>query len=172
MDTSQTQKIQPGKTKKPPNRLALMMVAASCLLWHLLDPRIALAFQEHGAKEGLYVHQLGHICFGAAMAWLFFMIRRSSFWRRRCWKSVAAGSALLALWNAVTFTGHIISLYSLKNCPTTLPQDAGLKFWVWYSCKLDNIICVAAMCFFYAGLKQLLEHLKSEEPGDKGGMIR
>gem|GEM_PF-6742543 len=82
---------------------------------------------------------------------------------RRCWKSLAAGSALLALWNAVTFTGHIISLYSLDNCPTALPENAGLKFWIWYACKLDHIICVTAMLFFYVGLKQLLQHLKAEE---------
>ncbi len=131
-------------------------------------PGTAGAFQEHGAHEGIYVHQLGHVCFGAAMAWLCLMIRGSSFWKKRCWKLVAAGSALLALWNAVTFTGHILSLYSLSNCPASLPGDAGLKFWVWYACKLDNLVCVTAMFFFYIGLRQLLKSLQAEDEADGG----
>jgi len=135
----------------------------SVLLFMICFPDCAHAFQEHGAREGVYVHQLGHICFGAAMLWLFFMIKRSSIWQKSCWKLVAAGFLLLAAWNVVTFTGHMISLYSLVNCPSSVPPQAGLKFWTWYVCKLDNVVCVSAMLLFYAGLKGLLEHLRSEE---------
>ncbi len=141
----------------------LWQITVATALGSFFIPDVAQAFQEHGAYEGMYVHQLGHVCFGAAMAWLFFMIRRSSFWKRRCWKSVAVGSALLALWNAVTFTGHVISLYSLSNCPTYLPENADMKFWIWYACKLDNLVCVTAMFFFYLGLRQLLAGLKVED---------
>jgi len=139
------------------------LAAAIFLCIALFAPRAVFAFQEHGAREGMYVHQLGHVCFGAAMAWLYFMIRGSSFWEKRCWKSVAVGSALLALWNVVTFTGHIISLYSLSNCPASLPEEAGIRFWIWYACKLDNLVCVAAMFFFYVGLRQLLGRLRLED---------
>lgn len=129
----------------------------------LFFPEIVQAFQAHGPKEGLFVHQLGHICFWAVMVWLYFMIRNSSFRQKKCWRFIARGSAMLALWNLVAFTGHIISrYYSFNQCSAGLPQDQTLIFWIWYVCKLDHIVCVPAMFFFYAGLKRLLGQLKTE----------
>ena len=147
------------------NRLWLPVIAfPACQVFF---PDIVLAFQAHGPKEGLLVHQLGHVCFFAVMVWLYFMIRKSSFWQKKCWRSIARGSAMLALWNVVAFTGHILSLYRVNNFSSGLQQGPNLIFWIWYACKLDHLVCVPALFFFYAGLKQLLVQLKTEKESPK-----
>ncbi len=145
--------------------------AFALLACQIFFPDIVMAFQAHGPKEGLCVHQLGHVCFLAAMIWLYFMIRNSSFWQKKCWRSFAYGCAMLALWNVVAFTGHILSLYRVNNFSPGLQQGPNALFWIWYACKLDHLICVPAMYFFYRGLKRFLGQLKTggESPEEMKG---
>ncbi len=145
----------------------IFYLSLAFLLFHMALPHVALAFQEHGAREGLYVHLLAHICFGAAMLWLFLMIKNSDIWQQRHWRFIAWGAALLTFWNVDTFAGHIISLLHPERCLPIMHTSTELIFWVWYVCKLDHLVCVTAMIFFYLGLKQLLTYLESEGSPDR-----
>ena len=117
----------------------------------------AYAFQEHGPPEGLYIHQLAHIFFALSMTGLWYGIRSSSRFRDdRGWQLIAAGAALLTLWNIITFAGHIFSIF-IHSCHQHTSKEIPLWMeWTWHILKLDNIVCVAAMLYFYAGLKKLL----------------
>ncbi len=121
----------------------------------LLFPVSCFAFQEHGPIEGLYMHQLAHICFGSSMFWFFFMIYRGAFWQKTWWRSIAIGALVLAFWNVVTFVGHIFRNYSIYTCSAQQFVAVRASFWLWYLTKLDTIICCVAIFFFYIGLKRL-----------------
>lgn len=125
----------------------------------------AYAFQEHGAPEGLYIHQLGHILFALSMAGLWHGIKVSRLWTSRAWRYIAAGALLLIIWNLTTFTGHLLSLYVI---PALQGQGASIPNWttiVWDITRVDNIICVAAMLCFLAGLKGIEREQNRPESG-------
>ncbi len=117
----------------------------------------AYAFQEHGPPEGLYIHQIAHICFALSMTGLWYGIKGSSRFRDNPgWQLIATGAALLTLWNIITFVGHILSVFTLTDF---MHESRAIPVWIewtWHILKLDNIVCVAAMLYFYAGLKKLL----------------
>ncbi len=121
----------------------------------LFLPSNSFAFQEHGATEGIFIHLLGHVCFGSSMLWLFFMIRKSSFWEKDWWKAISYGALVLAFWNVTTFIGHVINPFSPFSCPQIEMVEGNLGFLIWYFSKLDNLICIFAMSLFYIGLKRL-----------------
>ncbi len=128
-------------------------------------PSQCLAFQEHGAREGLYIHQLAHICFGSSMLWLFFMILRSSFWQKMWWKAIAMGALTLAFWNVMTFVGHFLGLSVGFSCASLLVSLNTTKFWIWYLTKFDTVVSCIAMLFFYLGLRRLNRSLSMSETG-------
>ncbi len=128
----------------------LIIVIISCILY----PKSCYAFQEHGAKEGLYIHQLAHVCFGSAMLWLFFMIKKSAFWLKKWWKAIAIGGLGLAFWNVMTFVGHLLGPYNVYCHNESVTSNNGL-FWLWYITKFDTVVCCLSMVFFYLGLRRL-----------------
>jgi len=126
----------------------------------------AYAFQEHGPPEGLYIHQLAHIFFALSMTGLWYGIRSSSRFRDNPgWQFIATGAALLTLWNLVTFTGHIFSIFTLPGIRHDGQAIPIWMEWTWHILKLDNIVCVAAMLYFYAGLKKLLHSTSASARG-------
>ncbi len=117
----------------------------------------AFAFQEHGPPEGLYVHQLAHIFFALSMTGLWYGIKGSSRFRDNPgWQLIATGAALLTMWNVVTFAGHILSIFTMTDFAHEGGAVSAWIEWTWHILKLDNIVCVAAMLYFYAGLRKLL----------------
>ncbi len=133
-----------------------------------LVPGPCFAFQEHGAREGLYVHELAHICFGSSMLWLFFMIKKSLYWEKKCWKAMALGALILVFWNVMTFLGHILGPRSLYFCDLTPPTNKSLTFWIWYFAKFDTVICCLSMICFYVGLKRLNRTISCSDNKGKG----
>ena len=133
------------------------------LLFLMLNPSTCYAFQEHGPKEGFYIHLLAHVCFGSSMFWLFFMIKKSNFWVKKCWKTIAIGALILAFWNVTTFTGHILSRFGDYYCDTIKYVHQNILFWVWYFIRFDTLISFLSMLCFYIGLKRLDGCIKTTE---------
>jgi len=125
------------------------------LLFLFLMPKPCLAFQEHGAMEGLYIHQLAHICFFSSMLWLFLMIKKNSYWQKKWWKAIAIGALMLALWNVMTFIGHILGPKNIYLCNKTPAEKRDITFWIWYITKFDTIVCCLSMIFFFLGLRRI-----------------
>ena len=142
-----------------------LRIIFTILFFSLLIPSNCLAFQEHGASEGLYIHQLAHICFGSSMLWLFFMIFRSTFWQKRWWKAIAMGALTLAFWNVLTFIGHGMGQSVDPTCTNLVTSLDKKRFWIWYITKFDTIVACMAMLFFYLGLRRLNRFISMEETG-------
>ncbi len=136
-------------------------------------PAHAQALQSHTAPEGLYVHQLAHIFFIAALCYLFWDIRRSSF-PEKGWRFLQLFCIFMLLWNIVAFTGHWVGDFIL---PGDIIQESGYLSarmtapltptkLLYYFTKLDHVFSVPAILCLYLCLRSLyLGAFKSEEEG-------
>ncbi|MEG6550134.1 hypothetical protein V6C53_07860 [Desulfocurvibacter africanus] len=134
-------------------------LAAIIIAW----PAPAWAVQPHGGPEGLYVHQLGHILFFAAVVKLWLLLRARFRAASRPWRRMRWSAALFALWNVVAFTSHffevqVATAVDRGQVPPvwSAPGDASLLSYLIYLSSLDNLILVPAMLYFYLGLRGLL----------------
>lgn len=140
------------------------------LLTLTVFPGNAWAVQSHGAPEGLYVHQLAHIFYTAAMCYLFWDIRRSEF-ESKGWRFLQIFCVFIVLWNIVAFTGHSLSSYVADAHLTreggylTTRLEGPFDFikTLYYFTKLDHLFSVPALFFLYLAMKSLYEKSCEEE---------
>ncbi len=125
-------------------------------------PNQAQALQSHAAPEGIYVHQLAHIFFLAALCYLFWDIRRSSF-PSKGWRFLQMFCIFMIFWNIVAFTGHWMSEHIQV---TDIARDNGYLSTkitgpitatklIYYFTKLDHLFSVPAMFCLYLCLRSL-----------------
>ncbi len=143
-----------------------------CLLLSVLIvyPGQAWAFQSHAAPEGIYVHQLAHIFFMAALCYLFWDIRRSSF-PDRGWRFLQMFCVFMVLWNIVTFTGHLVGGFIDKGTfvtesgyfSTKIAGPINMTKMIYYFAKLDHIFSVPALFCLYLCLRSLYKASCKEE---------
>ncbi len=136
----------------------------------LFIPNQAHALQSHASPEGIYVHQLAHIFFLAALCYLFWDIRRSSF-PNKGWRFLQIFCIFMILWNIVAFTGHwvgqsieashIIKEGGYLSAKITGPITSNKL--LYYFTKLDHIFSVPAMFFLYLCLRSLYFEICKEE---------
>lgn len=133
-------------------------------------PGNAWAVQSHGAPEGLYVHQLAHIFYIAALCYLFWDIRRSAF-RSRGWRFLQAFCVLMVLWNVVAFTGHSLASFvdsadftrETGYLSTRLQGPfTSVKLWYYFT-KLDHLFSVPSLFFLYLGMRGIYRSSCEEE---------
>jgi hypothetical protein len=131
-----------------------------------LLPETALAVQEHGAPEGIYLHQGAHLFFVASMGLLIYWLRQRRLVREPGWRYIQYAAFFFILWNLDAFTAHFLD--EQADILDTLPAGFGkLRIetgdypvalaWFYYFAKLDHLLCVPAMAFLYAGLRRLLK---------------
>ena len=136
----------------------------------LVFPGSAWAVQNHGAPEGLYVHQLAHIFYTAAMCYLFWGVRRSAF-KARGWRFLQIFCVFTVLWNMVAFTGHVIAFHIHSS---DFSHEAGylstrllgpltsVKFWYYFT-QLDHLFSIPALFFLYLAMKSIYRSSADEE---------
>jgi hypothetical protein len=127
-----------------------------CLLCHASP---ALAIQTHGAPEGLYAHQIAHLAFLVAMAYIWLRTRHR---KGAGWRLIRLAFVFFAIWNINTFISHSIS--------TTLDpsqfqgQIGGLpkyfvahSFWdlYFFFSKMDHVLCIPASLCLGLGLRKM-----------------
>ena len=131
-----------------------------------LLPGSALAVQEHGAPEGIYLHQGAHLFFVASMGRLIYWLRQRRLVREAGWRYIQYAALCFILWNIDAFAAHFLD--EQADILDTLPAGFGkLRIetgdyplalaWFYYFAKLDHLLCVPAMAFLYAGLRRLLK---------------
>jgi hypothetical protein len=76
------------------------------LLFFFGQTENAWALQSHGAPEGIYVHQMAHILFMGALAYLYWHTRRSPVLISKGWKYLQIFCILLFCWNLLACAGH------------------------------------------------------------------
>jgi hypothetical protein len=140
--------------------LSALAVVAGCLA-----PVSALAVQEHGAPEGLYMHQGAHLFFIASMGLLIYWLRQRQLVRETGWRYIQYAALFFILWNLDAFTAHLLDeqldvVDVLAVAPGVVRIDTGdfppALAWFYYGVKLDHLLCVPALLFLYFGLRRLL----------------
>jgi hypothetical protein len=128
-------------------------------------PVPALAVQEHGAPEGLFMHQGAHLFFIASMGLLIYWLRQRQLVRETGWRYIQYAALFFILWNLDAFTAHQLDeqlgvVDMLAVAPGLVRIDAGdlprALAWFYYGVKLDHLLCVPALLFLYFGLRRLL----------------
>jgi hypothetical protein len=128
----------------------------------LLAPDQAWALQSHGATESIYVHQLAHLFYSAALGYLFWDVGRNAF-PGKGWRYLQIFCVLMILWNLVAFSGHwlgfhiadsdIIHPSGYFSSQITGPLSA-IKL-IYFSATLDHLLSVPALFFLFLSLRSL-----------------
>lgn len=129
----------------------------------LLGPAPALALQPHGPPEGLYVHQMAHLLFAGALAFLIWSIRHEAMAREPGFRRLTQACILFIIWNLWAFVGHWAEVLLEFEDFVGPPGDFGRRLimsqaaaWVYYVAKFDHVILVPAFFLLGRGLKALL----------------
>ncbi|MFP4477462.1 MAG: hypothetical protein ACLFOY_18000 [Desulfatibacillaceae bacterium] len=141
----------------------------------VLAPATALATQQHGGMEGLYVHQAAHLFFMVSMAMFLYWLRKRGLVRSRAWRCIQYSAIFFILWNLDAFIVHELDEH------LNLVMRARVDTWHWafdtsggkfvpalyYILKMDHLLCVPALAFLWAGLRRLLAEAEQEAGGER-----
>lgn len=138
----------------------------------------AWALQAHAGPEGLYVHQGAHIFLAFSLLVFALNIQRSALVRQKAWRLLARGAILFILWNIWAFVGHL-SPFALPESsfimePGQITPSLLVTSWhevLYYLLKMDHLLCVPALLFFYAGLRLLLQEFTDQKGPEKEGQL-
>ncbi|MEW6137982.1 MAG: hypothetical protein AB1733_07090 [Thermodesulfobacteriota bacterium] len=137
-------------------------------------PRSSFALQVHGEPEGLVIHELAHLFFGATMGLLAYWLESNRFIESRGWRNIQVACLLLVLWNLVALTGHLVSLQiqpemitgEAGTWSTILLADQTPWATAYFFLNLDHLFCVPAVFFLLLGFRQLYgEIVRKEKSG-------
>jgi hypothetical protein len=144
---------------------------ALILLLLLGQTESAWALQSHSAPEGIYVHQLAHVLFMGALAYLYWHTRRSPVLTSKGWKYLQIFCILLFCWNLLAFTGHeafeYLSPTDFINSNSWREEIAPpLSFTkvLYFFSKMDHLLNVPALLALVISLRTFyLEVLKEDK---------
>jgi len=121
----------------------------------------AMALQTHGEPEGIYVHQMAHILFIAALAYLSWHTRRTQETSSRGWRYFQIFCIFMICWNALAFTGHI-TLEHLQESDFLAEDDWQARLAppitvikaLYYLTKMDHFLLVPALLALVLSLRK------------------
>jgi phosphoglycerol transferase MdoB-like AlkP superfamily enzyme len=137
----------------------IFLIVFCLLLW----PGSAWALQVHPAPEGLYAHQLAHLFFIASLGMFAYWLQSARLVRQRGWRLIQISCFLFILWNMDTFAIHWLE-YSITremfissglDWSSSLVLNGDWRNWAYYFGKFDHLLCVPAILFLLAGLRNL-----------------
>lgn len=141
------------------------------LVFIIFDPRPTLALQTHGPPEGLYVHQLAHFFFAAALLFLIWQIKYEGLKGLPGFRQIRWACGLFVLWNVVAFVGHwsevLLIPQALLGQQGDLSQSlimSRFSAWIYYLTRLDHLVLVPAFFLLWRGLRALLAKRPREAP--------
>ena len=166
-----------GRALSPGHRVLLFFIPLMgiLLLGELVFPGSALAIQFHQGSEGIVVHQVGHLFFLLSMVVLVFIITGKQLNREKGWRMIQYSAILFILWNLDTIFAHFfdnqiqeISVENMSLWQVKISARSGSDLMVlfYHSLKLDHLLCVPALFFFYQGLTLLLAQGKNQKDKD------
>ncbi len=136
----------------------------------LMLPENAWALQPHAAPEGLYVHQMAHILFMAALAYLYLHTRKTTALISKGWRYLRIFCLLFFLWNLVALIGHSMVLYLTPedfinrgtwDAQITPPLDF-IKM-VYFLSTMDHFLFVPALFSLFLSLQTFYREAQKEE---------
>lgn len=132
----------------------------------LLLPVPALATQAHGDPEGLYVHQFAHAFFIVSLGIFIYWLRFKELVKETGWRYIQYAALFLILWNMDAAVAHLLDeqlkIIDVKRVGTwhieiTSIDNTVFMVVLYYLVKLDHLLCVPALFFLSAGIRQLLK---------------
>ncbi|MDD3813977.1 MAG: hypothetical protein PHZ02_04970 [Desulfocapsaceae bacterium] len=136
----------------------------------LLAPDQAWALQVHAPPEGIYVHQLAHLFFVAALSYLFWDVRRSAF-PGKGWRYLQIFCILMILWNILAFSGHWLG-FDIASSDIIHPAGyfssrligpiTSIKF-IYFCATLDHLLSVPALFFLFLCMRSLYRSIETKE---------
>lgn len=129
------------------------------------------ALQSHGPPEGSYVHQMAHLLFSGALAYLFWHTRKRPALESKGWKYLQIFCVALICWNMLAFAGH--EAYSFLQAEDFVNTDSLQGFIapplsfvkvLYYVTKMDHLLIVPALLALVVSLRIFyLEALREED---------
>jgi hypothetical protein len=135
------------------------------ILW-LCWPVSAWATQSHGGPEGLHVHQLAHLFFAFTMGLLIFWLRKWRLVTAKGWRYIQYAAIFFIAWNMDAFLSHwleelseLMTIQSVGVMQIRIQAAEGYTWLVplYYLTKLDHLLVVPAMIFWFLGFRRLLK---------------
>ena len=128
------------------------------------------ALQSHGAPEGIYVHQMGHLLFMGALGYLYWHTRTSPAIESKGWRFLQISCFFLIAWNLIAFTGHEAfgrlspSDFIDKNTwrEQLAPPITGMKI-LYYLTKMDHVLNVPGLIALVISLRTFYQEALLEE---------
>jgi hypothetical protein len=144
-----------------------MVICLAALIWGDAGP--AWALQSHGPPEGFYVHQMAHVLFSAALAYLFWHTRRTQDLYHSGWKYLQTFCVLLILWNILAFSGHEAQRHLVsEDIVGKNTWGEGLAFPItsvkvlYYFAKMDHLLVVPALSALVMSLRAFYKDARME----------
>ncbi|MBU0680705.1 MAG: hypothetical protein KKD73_04710 [Proteobacteria bacterium] len=161
------------KKSSLPSKLGRIVMLMALFLAASVKP--VWAIQVHTGVEGLYVHQGAHMFLAFSMLFFALNIRRSSLARLKAWRLLFFSAILFILWNMWAFVGHLsfftrIEAFFIME-PGHITPSLPVNSWhevIYYILKMDHLLCLPALLYFYFGLKVLFDesaHPQRQEEG-------
>ncbi|GAB6191314.1 hypothetical protein [Desulfocastanea catecholica] len=120
----------------------------------------AWALQAHGAPEGIYVHQMAHLLFMGALAYLYWHTRRSPVLVSKGWKYLQLFCILLFCWNVLTFVGHATFEHLLatdfiqrESWGEQLAPPLSVTKTLYFISKMDHFLYLPALIALVISLR-------------------
>jgi len=138
---------------------------AMVLSWLFFLPPDVFATQLHAASEGIITHQVGHLFFLFSMVALIFTITGKALDTQKGWRLIQYSAIFFILWNLDAIAAHFfdnqiqvvkIENISLGQIRVVARNGSPVLAWIYYGLKLDHLLCVPALLFFYRGLSCLV----------------
>lgn len=112
----------------------------------------AHALQTHGPPEGIYVHQMAHALFTAALMYLYWHTGKTQETSGRGWKYFQVFCIFLILWNILAFTGHETfehlgdtDIVDKDTWQARLSTPITTTKLLYYITKMDHFLIVPAL---------------------------
>lgn len=152
------QVINTGKNKMK-HTLFIQSIGLTVLLV-LGQTESAWALQAHGAPEGIYVHQMAHLLFMGALAYLYWHTRQSPVLVSKGWKYLQLFCILLFCWNALAFVGHAAFEHLLatdfihkESWGEQLAPPLSVTKVLYFISKMDHFLYVPALIALVISLR-------------------
>jgi hypothetical protein len=156
--------------KKPLNGIPLQnklfKTSLAMVMLFFMIPELAQATQMHSAKEGILVHQLGHLFFLVSMAILILTIQSKKLHMERGWRLIQCSALFFILWNLDAISVHFLdnqssfistTLISITHIQIDVLEHHDELALLYYLLRLDHLLCLPAMIFLHRGLSHLLQ---------------
>lgn len=141
------------------------------LLWLLAGggTESAWALQSHGGPEGIYVHQMAHVLFMAALAYLHWHTRRTQDLTSKGWKYLRLFCIFLFFWNILAFTGHeafehldTTDFFDKNTWREQLAAPITFGKALYYITKMDHFLVVPALFALVISLRTFYLEARDE----------